>query len=252
VSQEVRQVAGNQVGVMITQLHTSGAQCWQCGKEIRRSHPAALVMQLTSIGVRAGFVHAKCGCSQVVDLRTNRTASLKTEDWFRGASTEVQAFVAVRDYPAPRALVVVSSESPVWLLDSDESESLSWLTTQALERGMVPVAPPLLDSAPPPGANWAVKFSASSEHLTVQTDDQCLYDGSADHLEDWCVAVRTERKCVVFCSQVGVRSNLLEGATLATLDAFARRGFVAGVTASASVEPEACARSAKAEMSGWQ
>lgn len=61
VSDEVRALASTQVGFMITHLRTSGADCWHCLKEIRRSHRASLVLELTADGMRSGFVHAVCG-----------------------------------------------------------------------------------------------------------------------------------------------------------------------------------------------
>jgi hypothetical protein len=58
VSDEVHALAGAQVGVMITHLRSSGADCWHCLREIRRSHRASLVLELTADGMRSGFVHA--------------------------------------------------------------------------------------------------------------------------------------------------------------------------------------------------
>jgi hypothetical protein len=58
VSDELRSQAGRQFGEAITVLRTSGADFWHCGRPVRPSHPANLVMEVTAVGTRLGFVHA--------------------------------------------------------------------------------------------------------------------------------------------------------------------------------------------------
>jgi hypothetical protein len=70
VSDELRSEAGGGVGKAITVLRTSGADCWHCRRPIRQSHPANLVMEVTAVATRLGFVHASCGPSQVRDSRS--------------------------------------------------------------------------------------------------------------------------------------------------------------------------------------
>ncbi len=54
VSTELRSQAGPRVGEAVTVLRTSGADCWNCGRPVRQSHPANLVMEVTAVGTRLG------------------------------------------------------------------------------------------------------------------------------------------------------------------------------------------------------
>jgi len=206
------------------------------GRSVAVTGATPLVLDLTSVGTRAGFLHATCGASGVIDRRTSRATALKAQEWSREARSDVQAFLAVRDSPYPRAFVVVSAESPEWMLDPETDESVGWLTTVALELGMVVLAPPLLDAEPPVGPNWSVTYSPDAQHLRVRVEEQLLYDGRADPLPQWSDVAGVEGQCLVLCSQVGMKSDILGGRTPATLDAFAHRGYVAGVIAAASSE----------------
>jgi hypothetical protein len=104
---------------------------------------------------------------------------------------------------------------------------------------MVVLAPPLLDVKPPVGPNWSVTYSPDAQHLRVRVEEQRLYDGRADPLPQWSDVVGVEGQCLVLCSQVGVKSDILGWGTPATLDAFAHRGYVVGVVAAASSEAQA-------------
>ncbi len=96
VSDELRLQAGPKVGEAVTVLRTSGADCWHCRQPIRQSHPANMVMEMTSAATRVGFVHASCGPSQVRDSRSNRTAAIRAAETLRDAGTDMSAFLAFR------------------------------------------------------------------------------------------------------------------------------------------------------------
>lgn len=234
VSTELRSQAGPRVGEAITVLRTSGVDCWHCGRPVRQSHPANLVMEVTAVGTRLGFVHGSCGPSQVRDSQSNRQAAMRAAEALVDAGTDMNAFLAVRSSPYPQAMVVISSPSPVTYIDPESDESMAELMQHALAMGMQPLAPPVADTALALEPSWIVSYTPASESLVVRHDDSaCLYEGTASPLPIWSKAVAGQNECLLIYSHLGVRSELLQGLTCPTLDVLARRGFVCGVTARA-------------------
>ena len=233
VSTELRSQAGPRVGEAITVLRTSGADCWNCGRPVRQSHPANLVMEVTAVGTRLGFVHASCGPSQVRDSRSNRKAAIRAAETLKDAGTDMNAFLAFRTSPYPQAMVVISSPSPLTYVDPESDESMAELMQHTLAMGMRPLAPPVTDTALAVEPSWIVSYTPASESLVVRHDSACLYEGAASPLPIWSKAVAGQHECLVIYSHLGVRSELLQGSTCPTLDVLARRGFVCGVTARA-------------------
>jgi hypothetical protein len=151
VSDELRSQAGRRVGEAITVLRTSGADCWHCRRQIRQTHPANLVMEVTAVAMRLGFVHASCGPSQVRDSRSNRKAAIRAAEKLRDSGTDMSAFLAIRTSPSPRAMVVLSSPSPVIRVSPEGDESVAELMPYLLAAGMQPLGPATLRSIPAPG-----------------------------------------------------------------------------------------------------
>ena len=135
VSTELRSQAGPRVGEAVTVLRTSGADCWNCGRPVRQSHPANLVMEVTAVGTRLGFVHASCGPSQVRDSRSSRKAAIRAAETLKDAGTDMNAFLAFRASPYPQAMVVISSPSPLTYVDPESDESKAELMQHAVGHG---------------------------------------------------------------------------------------------------------------------
>lgn len=222
------ELSRDQIGSAIAQLRFAGATCWICDKKIRPYERSSMLVHLTSVAGREGFAHARCAGSRLIDDRSNRRAALHARDRIEDAATDVLAFLAYREYPSP--LVVVSPMNPVSFISEDDS--LGWLMSSALADGMEPVATGVLDAVPARDDSWSVTQPAPGR-LVVSHEDQPFYDGEVTDLAARTHAVGEEHECLVLCAGIGVRSRHLSEAARPVLDAFARRGKLAGVVAKA-------------------
>jgi hypothetical protein len=145
----------------------------------------------------------------------------------------MSAFLAFRSSPSPRAMVVLSSPSPVSYIVREGDESLAGLMPYVLAKGMRPLVPPVLDSVLPFVPSWTVSYTPATESLVVRQPGACFYGGSASPLTHWSQAVTLEQECLLIYSHLGLRSEFVQGSASPTIDVFARRGFVCGVTAKA-------------------
>lgn len=191
-----------------------------------------MVMEVTAVGTRLGFVHASCGPSQVRDHRASRRAAIAAADSFKEAGTDMSAFLAFRSSPYPRAMVILSSPSPITYVHREGNESIAGLMPFLLASGMHVLAPPVADAVQPLDRGWAISFAPAAESLLVEYKGRPFYDGSASSLTPWHEAVDAEHECLLVYSHVGVNSDLLQGSMTPALDTLARRGLVCGTTAS--------------------
>jgi len=237
----------DQISSAIAQLRFAGSTCWICEKMIRPDETSSMLVHLTSVAGRQGFAHARCAGSGLIDDRGNRRAALQARGRIEDVATDVLAFLAYRKHLSPRALVVVSPMNPVSFISEDDS--LGWLVSSALARGMEPLASGVLDAVPAPDASWSVTQPAPGR-LVVSHEDETFYDGEVADVAAWTQAVGDEHECLILCAGIGVRSEHLSEGVWSVLDALSRRGELAGVVAKvrvASANPVVRSRSSRAD-----
>jgi hypothetical protein len=214
----------------VDHLRMSGGTCWDCRKPIRARDAVSLIVHLTQIGSRVGFLHFRCGPPQILDGRRSRRAALRLEDYLAEISSDVQGFVVVRSFPAPHAMLVVSPETPIAAV-LETGDNKSFFLESVLEHGFLPIGPDVLDAAPELLPGWTVDLR---EGLLV-----CGADGSRNLIsadleisDAWRDAVRSEGSCLVVVAGIGVSTSEIGPGFAAALNDLAERGLVvAGIVA---------------------
>jgi hypothetical protein len=231
VSEQLKQhVPHDEIARAIAQLRSAGADCWACAKRIQIHEESAMQLHITSVAGRLGFTHARCAPPGVLDDRRNRRAAIHAQERLLDAATDMLAFLSVREYPAPRSVVVLSAQNPVRHLF--EEGAVSFLTEGAMIMGMEPVAPPVMDAVPTSDARWSVRLPDPG-HMLVECDGSAFYDGEVSVLAEWSEAVAREGTTVVLFAGIGLRSSVAGNETWNLLERFAHQGHVVGVTATA-------------------
>lgn len=208
-------------------LDGAGGRCWDCQRPIRPDEAVSVLVHMTATSSRMGFAHAGCVPPQVLDRRRNRRAALRSNEYLQDRSTDVQAFVVYREYPAPKAMLVVSPEVAVrFRPDGGEVASpwLDWLCAA----GFGPVAPDILDAQPDHISEWEVDIEG--EVLRCGGSTTALFQGRLDLPQPWRVALKEDGECVVLAAARGVISS--SGRARERLNDLAQRGLVVGATVS--------------------
>ena len=188
-----------------------------------------MILEIASIGERVGFAHYVCLPSQVVELRKDRRASLHLADRIDDMVTNVQCFTAVRNSVEPRALVVVSPESPIQYFNED-GDTVRPFFESCLRMGMELVAPDVYDACPSYRPVWRATFARNGD-LAVTYGFHDLYRGSAELPPEWIRTAKHEGRCLVLCAGVGIDSTHLEGDAFFAMNATAHQGLLAGIVA---------------------
>lgn len=233
VSEELIELLGGEaIDAVIRQLRLGGGRCWICRTTIHPVDDVSLVAHLTAAGRRAGFVHLRCAPPQVIDRRRNRRAALSLERHMKERMTDAQAFAGCRDYPAPHAFLVVSSE--VCLAVRTESGDLlnPWLDL-LLENGLELMMGPDLLGATPARADGC-SLRVEGDLVTCDAPNGAIYTGPLEMPLSWLDALISERLCVVLAVGMNVDSDVVGSGCEAALNMLSARGLVAGGTVKVS------------------
>ncbi len=201
-----------------------GGICWKCHQAIRQNEGVSLIAHLTSFASRLGFLHSRCGPPQVLDHRRNRLEALRAANHLREVSSDVQAFVAVREYPAPHGMLIISPETPRQLQGESGDLMSVWLN-DVFEHGFTLAMPDVLDATPDDIPGWEIR--AIDGLLTCASNDETLFEGTPERPNEWNDILHKEGKCLVLVAALGVSTNELGWDTARALNELARQGLVA-------------------------
>lgn len=209
----------------IEHLRMAGGNCWTCHGRIELSADVSLVAHATSVGLRAGFVHFACAPPQLIDDRHNRRAAIRMNGRLADMASTVQGFVALKKYPAPHGLLVVSPESVMRAREQNGDVTSLWFGL-VLEQGFSLAAPDLMDVVPDLLEGWTVDISVDGI-FTCGDGTSELISAPLTVPEEWRSAVRKEQECVVVACASGISSDEMGSAVESGLNYLASRGLVA-------------------------
>lgn len=230
ICDEIRAIAPiARLDEVVAHMRFGGADCWGCKAPIRTEDDASMILEIASTGERVGFAHYVCLPSQIVELRKDRRASLEFADRFDDMAATVQCFTALRNSVEPRAMVVVSPESPLQFFN-DAGETIRPFFELWLSKGMELLAPDVYDATPTYRPIFRVTI-ANSGDLAVTYGFHDLYRGSASLPPGWLRAAKLEKRCLVVCAGIGIDSTHLEGDAFSAMNATAHQGLLVGIVA---------------------
>lgn len=169
----------------------------------------------------------RCGPPQIIDDRRNRRAAIAMARDMKERSTDAQAFVVVRGFPAPYGLLVVSPDAS-FSARAENGELLSPWLDLSLRDGFAPLAPDVFDATPDEVEGWTLRVEGGN--VVCGSSDGALFDGSLEMPQAWLNAIASERRCVVIVASIAVDSNVLGRGFEPALNLLASRGLVAGET----------------------
>jgi hypothetical protein len=208
-----------------------GGNCWTCRGRIEVSDEVSLVAHATGVGLRVGFVHFRCAPPQFIDDRRNRRSAIQMRGRLADMASTVQGFVALRKFPAPHCLLVVSPESMMRAREENGEVTSLWFG-EVLEQGFSLAASDLMDVVPDLLEGWVVHISVDGM-LTCGGGTSVLISAPLNVPEAWRGAVKVEGECVVIACASGVSSDEMGSAFEAGLNYLASRGLVAHARVSA-------------------
>jgi hypothetical protein len=238
VSDEIRGLIGReQIGNAIANLRMGGGDCWVCDKPLKRSESVSFVIDRASTVLRMGFMHLHHGPSQILELRDDRRASVALHRRLVEQQSDATAFVSYREYPKPRASIVVSPQSPMIYANEGGKDAIYPMLELWRDQGLEPVNPPVIDAVPSAVVSATVTVSDHSG-IEVKVGDMVLFVGQLPMPAPWLAAIEEERACGIVVSGLAVVSDELQNHSNDALDALASRSLLIGATATATFASE--------------
>ncbi|HZT96402.1 MAG TPA: hypothetical protein VFB34_06150, partial [Chloroflexota bacterium] len=224
VSEDLVELLGAEhIDAAVNQLRLNGGNCWACEGGIHHPDDVSLVVRVTAVGGKTGFIHMRCGPPQILDERRNRRAAIAMSKYLLERGTDAQAFAGVRSYPAPHSMLFVSLEAPVSATAENGERTSPWLDL-LLGDGLQLLPPDVFDAQPQIVDGWTLRIAGSN--VTCQTPRGALSEGLLEMPKPWLAALAAERSCVVVATGIAVDGDRLGPDLEPALNSLAANGLV--------------------------